>query len=133
MKKDLGLLVIRLGIGLSMGLGHGWGKLVGGPERWEKVGAAMGRMGITFLPAVWGLAAAMAESVGSLLIMMGVLFRPAAAVLAFTMFVATTKHLVDGDGLYRASHAIELMIVYIGLFLIGPGSYAFKIKRATGE
>ena len=35
---DVGLLVLRLGIGTSMLVFHGYGKLSGGPEKWEKIG-----------------------------------------------------------------------------------------------
>jgi putative oxidoreductase len=133
MKKDLGLLILRAGIGLSMLLGHGWGKLTGGPERWEKVGMNMKHLGITFLPVVWGFAASLAESVGSILIILGVFCRQAAVLLAITMGVAAWKHLAEGDGLARASHPLELMVVFIALALIGPGTFAFKIKRASGE
>ena len=31
--RDLGLLVMRVGLGLSF-MAHGWPKLVGGPETW---------------------------------------------------------------------------------------------------
>jgi putative oxidoreductase len=52
--------------------------------------------------------------------------------LAFTMFVAMLVHLnMPADspsaGWSGASHAIELLIVYVGLFLIGPGRYAFRL------
>jgi putative oxidoreductase len=134
--KDLGLLVIRLGIGLSMFTFHGYGKLTGGPELWAGVGGGMQNLGITFLPALWGLLAALAESVGSILLMVGVLFRPAATLLAFTMIVAVLTHLnlpVDDPraGWQGASHALELLAVYIGLLLAGPGRYG--ITLGTGR
>ena len=39
--KDTGLLILRIGLG-GMYLWHGWPKLSGGPERWTKLGGAMG-------------------------------------------------------------------------------------------
>ncbi len=39
--KDLGLLILRIGVGLSMMIFHGFGKLKGGPELWEKIGGNM--------------------------------------------------------------------------------------------
>ena len=53
--KDLGLLVIRLGIGLSMLIFHGLDKIKGGPELWTKLGGDMSVVGIDFLPVFWGL------------------------------------------------------------------------------
>lgn len=131
--KDAGLLILRVGIGLSMLGLHGWGKIIGGPERWEKIGHAMASFGITFLPVFWGFAAAMAESVGSIFLMLGVFGRKAAIFLAITMGVAGFKHLSEGDGLMRASHALELMIVFIALAMTGPGKYAFTVRRASGN
>ncbi|MBN1140266.1 MAG: DoxX family protein [Deltaproteobacteria bacterium] len=107
---------------------HGYGKLVGGPEVWEQVGAGMGLFGIHTLPVLWGALAAMAEFFGSLLLIFGILFRPAALGLAFTMTVAVLHHLhlppeVPGAGWAGASHALELGIVYLALLLTGPGRY----------
>ena len=132
MNKDISLLVLRVGISLSMLVLHGWGKLIGGPERWERVGVNMKHLGITFAPVFWGFCASVAESVGSVLIILGALFRPAAALLAITMAVAGYKHMAEGDGIMRASHAFELMLVYIALYLAGPGKYAFELRKSHG-
>lgn len=131
--RDLGLLVMRLGIGVSMLAFHGWGKITAGPERWEKLGGEMAHFGIRFLPVFWGLMAALAESLGAVLIVLGFLFRPAAAVLGFTMLVAALRHLnlpadAPGAGWSGASHALELLAVCLGLVLTGPGKYALGPK-----
>jgi putative oxidoreductase len=125
---NLGLLLVRLGIGLSMMLFHGYGKISGGPERWEKVGANMANLGLDVFPGFWGFMAASAEFFGSILLILGILFRPAAALLAFTMLVAVIRHLslppdASGAGWSGASHALELLAVYLGLLLAGPGKY----------
>ena len=130
--KDLGLLLIRLGIGLSMLAFHGYGKITGGPERWKAVGGSMANLGLDFAPTFWGFMAAFAEFGCSILLILGVLFRPAAAMLAFTMVVAMAMHLNlpadnPNSGFSGASHAFELFIVYIGLLLAGPGRYAFSL------
>ena len=131
---DLALLVIRLGVGLSMLIFHGYGKITGGPGLWAAMGGHMANLGITFAPTMWGFMAGFSEFFGSILLILGVLFRPAAALLAFTMFVAVLRHLnLPADdpkaGWSGASHAIELFAVYVGLFLAGPGRYAFKLIR----
>jgi len=123
---NLGLLFIRLGVGFSMLLFHGYGKISGGPETWEKLGANMGTLGLDFFPVFWGFMAAFAEFFGSLFLILGILFRPAAALLAITMLVAVTRHLslppdAAGAGWSGASHALELLAVYVGLLAAGPG------------
>lgn len=130
--KDFALLIIRVGIGLSMLMLHGYGKISGGPERWEQVGGAMGNLGLSFAPVFWGFMAAFAEFFCSILLVLGVLFRPAVLMLAFTMFVAALVHLNlpadnPNSGWTGASHAIELLIVYVGLLFAGPGRYAFSL------
>jgi len=118
---DTGLLILRLGMG-AMFIFHGFPKMFGGPSVWASIGAAMGVVGIKFLPAFWGFCAAFAELVGGTCLIMGFLFRPACALMAFTMFIAMMMHLRHGDGLLVASHAIEDGIVFLSLIFIGPGS-----------
>ena len=122
-RRDLGLLVLRLGVGVMFVVVHGGPKLFGGPERWSAIGAAMGSLGIHAFPVVWGFLAAASECVGGLCLMLGLFVRPAACFMAMTMAVAATMHLVQGDGIQRASHAIEAGIVFVSLLLIGAGRY----------
>ena len=53
---DLGLLVLRIGLGV-MFMVHGFPKLAGGPEAWAGLGGVMGKVGVHFAPAAWGLLA----------------------------------------------------------------------------
>ncbi len=131
LNRDVGLLVLRLGVGLSMLVFHGWDKITAGPETWEKVGGGMSNLGITFAPAFWGFLAAFAEAVGSALLVVGLLFRPAALMLAFTMLVAILHHVsmpegALGAGWKAASHAVELLAIYTALLLTGSGRFAFQ-------
>jgi putative oxidoreductase len=122
--RDFGLLLLRLGLGIMFFL-HGWPKLIAGPERWEALGGAMGTLGITFFPLVWGLLAALAETGGALLLAAGFLFRPACIVLAFTMLVATLwKYTSSGGVFVEWSHPAEMLIVFVSLLLIGPGRFS---------
>jgi putative oxidoreductase len=107
---------------------HGYGKISGGQERWERVGGSMANLGLDFLPAFWGFMAAFSEFFGSAFLILGILFRPAAALLATTMLVAAIRHLslppeAAGAGWSGASHALELLAVYLGLLAAGPGKY----------
>ncbi len=125
MKKNtaihLGLLVIRLGIGLSFAFNHGYGKISGGPELWEKLGSNMGYLGIHFAPVFWGFMAAFAEFGGGLLLAAGLLTRPAAFLIAFTMLVAIVMHHAQGDSF---NYPLEMMSVALGLLISGAGRYS---------
>jgi len=115
---------------------HGYGKLIGGTETWERLGSQMQNFGIDFFPVFWGFMAMSAEFFGSILLILGVFVRPAALMLAMTMLVAAMRHLslpegTDGSGLKGASHALEFLTVYLTLFFTGPGKYTLTklIKR----
>lgn len=127
-RPDIGLLVVRVGIGLSMATLHGWGKITS-PDNWQRYGENMQLFGIHFAPEFWGFMAGFSEFACALLMVAGVMFRPATCLLGFTMLVASVRHLsLPADnpnaGLSGASHALELMIVCIGLLLAGPGKYS---------
>lgn len=127
--QDRGLLFLRVGIG-AMFIYHGLPKLLGGPARWEKLGGAMRAFGIDFAPAFWGFMGALGEAGGGLLLMLGVAFRPALFLLISTMVVAAAHHLINrGEPLGKASHAIEAAIVFVALWMIGPGRYRLPIGR----
>jgi putative oxidoreductase len=127
MKIDTGLLVLRVGMGVMFVL-HGFPKLMGGPERWTKVGSAMESLGIHFAPTFWGLMAGLSECVGGVLIALGLLTRPTCAVLVFTMIIAALKHLSAGDPFARFSHPIEAGIVFIALAIMGPGRHSLDAR-----
>lgn len=117
------LLIIRVGLGIMMVI-HGYPKLAGGEEKWMKLGGAMSNLGITAYPFIWGLLASIAECIGGVFLILGFFFRPACLMLVFTMGVATMSHFARKEGIMEASHAIELGIVFLGLFILGPGKYS---------
>jgi len=127
--RDIGLLVLRVGIGV-MFVHHGWPKISGGPQMWAKIGGAMANFGITFTPAFWGLMAALSEFGGGLCLIAGFKTRIAALFMASTMTVAVTMHLSRGDSLAVASHAIEAGVVFLSLVLIGAGKYSLDARIA---
>lgn len=122
---DAGLLLIRIGVGVMFIL-FGWGKITGGPEKWQQLGGAMGSLGVTFWPGFWGFCAAMAEFGGGILLIAGLLFRPAAGLMAFTMIVAVTMLVRSGAPMMKWSHAADMAIVFTGLVLTGPGRWSVK-------
>ena len=124
---DEGLLILRIGLGVMFIL-HGWPKIQGGPDLWEKVGMAMGNFGISFAPVVFGFLAALSEFGGGICLVFGLYTRGAALFMFITMTVAATMHLKSGDGLSKASHAIEAAFVFLGLIFIGAGKYSIDQK-----
>lgn len=125
--RDFGLLFIRVGLG-AMFIWHGLPKLMGGQEMWTGLGGSMSAVGINFLPTMWGFLAAVTEAVGGLLIILGLFFRPVCLLLVINLAVAALFHFNKGDGLMGASHAIEDGIMFLGLFIIGPGLYSVDRK-----
>jgi putative oxidoreductase len=121
--RDLGLLILRLGLG-TMFIAHGGPKLMGGPEMWRGLGGAMGNLGVTTAPAFWGFMAGFAEAGGGVCLILGLFVRPACMLLLTTMLVAAKHHFTKGDGLMGAAHAIESAVVFLSLILIGPGKYS---------
>ncbi len=125
--KDLGLLILRVGIGV-MFIFHGIPKLLGGPEGWE----GLAQFGLPFLPEgavsiAFGFAAMATELVGGLLLALGKFHRIVCAALAGTMAVAFSTKLGDvtsvTDFAKNAGWPLELLIVFIALFFTGPGRY----------
>lgn len=124
----IGLFLLRLGIGI-MFIYHGFGKMFPADgdyiARWEWIGSRMNLVGITFWPIFWGFMAALAEFGGGILLILGLFTRVSSVFLAFTMLIAMLHHLKAGDGLAGASHALELMIVFIALAIAGAGKLSF--------
>lgn len=125
--KDLGLLILRVGIGM-MFLLHGYPKLMGGVEGWE----GLAQFGLPFLPEgiisiIFGLAAALTEFGGGILLILGAYQRIACIALAGTMVVAFTTHLGAISGIdnfaKEAGWPLELFIVFVALFFAGPGRF----------
>ncbi len=122
--SDAGILFLRIGIGFAFIFVHGWGKIMGGPELWGKLGGSMANMGITFAPVFWGFMASLAEFGGGILILLGLFTRPASAFLAFTMLVAFMQHTSKLDPWNRAIYPMEMFAVFMALLFIGAGKYS---------
>lgn len=121
--RDHGLLLMRAGLGVSF-IVHGWPKLVGGAERWEKVGSAMGAFGIDFGHTMFGLLASVTEFGGGILLILGLLTRPVLIPLIFTMFVATMMHVTQGHDMPKILHPLEVGLAFVGLLFVGPGRFS---------
>jgi putative oxidoreductase len=121
--RDIGLLFLRLGIGTMM-VFHGWPKLAGGIHEWEKLGKAMGALGINVFPVFWGFSAAMVETVGGVLIVIGFCFRPVTILMTFNFIVATVLIYKTSHQFLEWSRPAEMLILFFSLIFIGAGKYS---------
>ena len=122
--RDLGLLILRIGFGLSFFWHHGFPKLAGGPAMWERIGDAVSNVGITFGNSAFGLAAAVSEGVGGLLFAAGLFFRPVCIAMLGVMVVATIEQF--GREMPQPEHALKNAFVLAGMCLAGPGRYTIS-------
>lgn len=118
--SSTGILIMRIALGALM-ITHGYNKLMGGPEKWEKLGGAIGNFGIHAYPTFWGFMAAFSESICALFIILGLWFRPACILLTITMIVAASVHIKKGDPLGDMELALIYAFTFCGLMFIGPG------------
>jgi putative oxidoreductase len=119
---SLGLLVLRLGVGLTMALGHGWGKLQSFGELAAKFPDPLG-IGSRFslMGAIGG------ELVCPLLIALGLGTRLAAIPAAFTMGVALLV-IHAADPFAKQEKALLFLIAFVVLVFTGAGRYSVDAK-----
>ena len=129
--RDLGLLIARVGFGLTFFWFHGYPKLAAGPEGWERTGRAVSNVGITFGYEWWGLAAGLAEGVGGLLFAAGVLFRPACLAMLAVMVMATLDQYTRP--VPAPEHALKNTFIFAGFFFVGPGRLTLARLRGRGR
>ncbi len=126
---SLGLLVLRVGAGVTMAIMHGL----------PKVGRLLGAAPIKFAdPFGLGAPASLAlasfgEFVCGLLIAIGLFTRAAAVPLAFTMSVAAF-HAHAGDPWAKREPAFMFLVPAVALFFAGPGRYSLDawLRRRKG-
>lgn len=121
---DLALLVLRLWIGGSMFVLHGWSKLTGFGEKSEKF---LNLFGIGSA-ATLGLAI-FGEVVCSVLLFFGLFTRFAALAGIMTMivaFVIAHKAVLSGPG--NGEMAFIYLSTYFVLFIAGPGRFSIDAK-----
>jgi putative oxidoreductase len=123
--KSFGLLVLRVGIGLMMAFGHGWGKLAGFGERAAQFADPYGLGShITLSFAV------LAEFFCSLAVVLGLFTRAAVIPLIVTMLTAGLIIHAD-DPFQRKEMALLYLTVMTTLLFTGPGRYS--IDRLIGR
>lgn len=121
---DLGLLVLRVWLGASMLLLHGWGKLLNLLQ--GKLGFA-DPLGIGEVPTL--LLAILAEVVAAALLVAGCFTRWAALLLAATMAVAFfLTHDMKLKGLGNGELAFIYLAGFVLLAATGAGKYSVDKK-----
>ncbi|HUG12191.1 MAG TPA: DoxX family protein [Opitutaceae bacterium] len=121
---DLGLLVLRLGLGVPMLMLHGWGKLMSllsGEARIPDV-LGIGSMATLIL-------AVLAEVVCSALLILGLWTRLAAAFLIATMgcaFALAHKFALTGGN--SGELALIYLVGFLVIFFAGAGKYSVDKK-----
>ena len=122
---DVGLLVLRMGTGLSLSFVHGWAKLVDA-FRFIFAGHDWGFIGLVHglefpAPAFFAVSAALGESVSAALVACGFCTRLASGSVVATMAVAVYCNLKMGTPL-------ESACLYVNPFftpgLTGPGKFS---------
>jgi len=125
MKTDLGLLILRLGVGGMILFGHGWGKLVGFSVISQRFPDPLG-LGSTVSLSL----AVFAEFFCAIAVMMGLLTRLAVIPLCITMFVAAG--IIHGlDPWSKKEMALLYAVPFLVLFFTGPGR--FSLDRMLGK
>jgi len=127
MKLNIGLLMMRLGLGVIF-IFHGYPKLFGGVERWNRVGEAMSNVGIDSYHTVFGFMAGFAEFFGGIFLIFGLLTAPALILLISTMIVALITQIAREAGFSGIAHPLSIGIVFLSLLITGPGRYSLDYK-----
>jgi putative oxidoreductase len=125
--SDLGILVLRVGFGLSLFLGHGLGKV---QNFQHLLHTFMNPIGIG--PEVSFVLAVFAEALCALLIVIGLFTRPAAVVVIILFvvihFVVMKEMPVDpnaASSFFMGKEMVRLFLIgFAAILLAGPGKYS---------
>ena len=125
---DLGLLLLRLWLGLTMALNHGWQKVALFQQDPSK--SFGDPLGIGATPSL-GLTV-FAELGASILLILGLFTRFASLTLAITMAVAFFMvHKAALQGPASGELALIYLAGYVTLFLTGPGRFSLDGGKKT--
>jgi putative oxidoreductase len=135
LNKDLGLLIIRIIIGVLMAF-YGYEKLthfseMAASEFWSKNVSFLGMTGKVPLALT-----VFAEFFCSLFLIVGLFTRASLFVLMFCMayiflFIFPLSILDKGDNGYQFNDAFIYFAIYLGLFFTGPGKFSLDKKFFT--
>lgn len=116
--RDIGLLLLRVGLGAAMIVGHGYGKL---SKIIKGDMSFMDPIGIGEAPTL--ILATIAEVVFSALLIIGLKTRIASIPLALTMAIAF--FIVHASDAFAVKETALLFLVgFVSIGLLGPGKYS---------
>lgn len=120
MSLNIGLLWLRVLMGLGISIFHGYGKVFGG--RMEQFTEGVAKMGFP-APDFFAWAAAFSEFIGGILLVLGLGTRLAAFFVFMTMSVAAfIRHAPDTFDVKET--ALLYWIIAMAIFLTGPGFFS---------
>lgn len=122
---QMGLLIFRVFVGLTMALAHGMGKFPL-PQMMVDGVAAMGFP----MPVFFAYSAALAELAGGILLAVGLLTRPAALFMAITMAVAAFGvHAADPFQVKELAYVYFFVALFFALYGGGRLSVDFFLNK----
>jgi putative oxidoreductase len=127
LSTNLGLLLLRLGAGLTMTFAHGVNKLPPS-EPFIKMIANLGFP----LPVFFAWAAGISEFIGGIALACGLLTRIWGAFLSMTMFVAVVIYHAE-DPFAKQELGFMYLIVSLTLCLTGPGKFSLDYLFSKKE
>jgi putative oxidoreductase len=125
-KTNFGLLIMRLGLAAAL-LIHSLPKLIGGSHAWQGLGTMLGFINVGLPPAILGLVILLIEAAGAVSLLFGYFFRIACMVLFILFGLYAFNYFSIG---YQSLMlwSIGIAAVFLGLFFVGPGRYAFAFR-----
>ena len=130
-RPDLGLLIIRVSVGLIF-IYAGYNKFLAGENTLNAIGANIKYLGLdvgtnNISTLFFGVLAAATETIGGLMLVIGFFFRISSLMLFVTMLVATLLMMDKSvPELGEFGFPMILGLVSIGLLFTGPGRYAVQ-------
>jgi uncharacterized membrane protein YphA (DoxX/SURF4 family) len=125
-KTNFGLLIMRLGLAAAL-LIHSLPKLIGGSHAWQGLGTMLSFINIGFPPSILGFTIILIEALGAASLLFGYFFRITCSVL-FILFSLYFFNYFSIGYQTLMLWSIGIAGVFLGLFFIGPGRYAFTVK-----
>ena len=125
-KINFGLLIMRLGLAAVL-LIHSLPKLIGGAHVWQSVGTTLNFINMGVSQKSLGFIFLLLAALGAVSLLFGYFFRIACIVLCILFGLYFFNYFSIG---YKTLMlwSIGIAAVFLGLFFIGPGRYAFTVK-----
>lgn len=117
---------MRLGLAAAL-LTHSLPKLIGGGHAWQGLGTMLGFINVGVSATILGMTILLIEALGAVSLLFGYFFRITCIVLCILFGLYSFNYFSIGyQTLMLWSSGIAA--VFLGLFFIGPGRYAFAVR-----